>query len=475
MKTEKRIRVRFILFRVILIWVIFSIISVVPLQAMSTTEICQLSESRNYRVENIYYVENVGSKKATDITIKMLYVNPYLTKIMPYSTLINSGYEPQPTEITTDVKGNQTGTYKIAQLKPGEKRIIRVLHDYRVSLADYEIESEKIGTYQFQPETLRPYLSPSPGIESDHALIRAKAQELVGTETNPFEKAKKFFTFVNEYMTYTTPDRENPETDKGALWALRTGEGVCEDYADLMVALLRASGVPARTVAGWTGEVKDGGTKIADRSGALLPGHMWLEYYLPGYGWIPADPTFTYLVNNKRTVDYNRLMGIKQPCFAETSEVEGHSVSYSFRGDVKVSCEVTVYNLDTISALPLSTGGTQAPLLYLEDIPLIFDVNPVIENGRTLVPMRGIFQALGAAVAWDGALQKVTANTVERSVELQIGHNLARVNGQEVLLDVPAAIRADRTMIPLRFVGEALGCRVDWDGSKRTINLHFAE
>ncbi|MDD2235511.1 MAG: stalk domain-containing protein [Desulfitobacteriaceae bacterium] len=473
MKTEKRIRVRFILFRVMLIWAIFSIISVVPLQATSTTEICQLSESQNYRVENIYYVENVGTKKATDVTIKIQYINPYLTKIMPYSTLINSGYEPQPAEITTDAKGNQKGTYNIPLLKPGEERIIRVIQDYRVSLADYNIQPEQVEPYQFQSETLLPYLSPSPGIESTHPLIQAKAGELVGNETNPFEKAKKIFTFVNEYMTYTTPDRENPETDKGALWALQAGEGVCEDYADLMVALLRAVGVPSRTVAGWAGEVKDGGTKIADRTGALLPGHMWLEYYLPGYGWIPADPTFTYLVNNERQVDYNRLMGIKQPCFAETSEVEGHSVSYSFRGDVKVSCEVTVNKLDTAITGSFPVEGIKPLLLYLEDIPLIFDVNPVIENGRTLVPMRGIFQALGATVDWDGSLQKVTAGSGGRKVELQIGSNLACVNGGEVVLDVPAAIRVDRTMIPLRFVGEALGCRVDWDGGKRTINLHF--
>ncbi len=442
-----------------------------PLQTKAATNMLHLSETQDYRVENVYYIENVGSRTATDISVKLQYVNPYMTKIMPYSTLLNTFTEPQPVEISTDAKGNQTGRYEIASLKPGEKQIISVRHEYRVSLADYEIEPAAIASYeQFQAETLQPYLTPSQGIESTDPLIQSKAAELVENETNPYEKAKKIFTFVNEYMTYT-----DSEANKGALWALQTGKGVCEDHADLMVALLRASGVPARTVSGWAGEVQDEGTRIVDANGVSLPGHMWLEYYLPGYGWIPADPTFTYLVNNERQVDYSRLTGIKQPCFAEASEMVGHSVSYSYRGDVKISCAVTLYKMGESALTPLPSGSPQAPLLYLEDIPLIFDVNPVIENGRTLVPMRGIFQALGAAVAWDGATQRISAHTNERNVELQIGSNLALVNGEQVFLDVPPAIKGDRTMIPLRFVGEALGCQVDWDGTKRTINLQFAD
>lgn len=458
---------------------IIGVVSFCPLAVKADTgDLLRLSETQAYRMENIYYIENVGNKTATDITVKLQYVNPYLTKIMPYSTLINTILEPQPVEISTDAKGNQTGRYEIAQLKPGEKQVFTVRNDYRISLADYKIEPEKVASYeQFQAETLLPYLTPSQGIESTDPLIRAKAEELVGGETNPYEKAKKIFAFVNEYMTYTPPVGDNTESEanKGALSALKTGKGVCEDYADLMVALLRASGVPARTVSGWAGEVEEEGTRVVDANGESLPGHMWLEYYLPGYGWIPADPTFNYFVNNVRKVDYSRLTGIKQPCLAETSEMVGHSVSYSYRGDVHISCAVTIYKLGPSGATPLSAGSPQAPLLYLEDIPLIFDVNPVIENGRTLVPMRGIFQALGAEVVWDGVTQRITGQTKERNVELQIGSNAALVNGEQLFLDVPPVIRDGRTLIPLRLVGEALGCQVDWDGTMRTINLQFAQ
>jgi len=465
------------LLRMLLRLALFSIILIVPLSAGAEPQPYQLSKSGDYRVESVFCVENVGSRTATDISLEIQYANPYITKLMPYSTILNTLYEPQPVEVKTDAKGNQTGRYEIARLLPGEKQIIRVLHDYRVSLIDYTIDPARIEPYaQFQPAVLQPYLTPSPGIESDHPLIQAKAREVVGRETNPFKKAKKIFTFVNEYMTYSEEKfgtNEGKESEYGALYALQTGKGVCEDYADLMVALLRATGVPARTVSGWTGEISGKSIKLIDANTTFLPGHMWLEYYLPGYGWIPADPTFTYTVNNVRQVEYSRLTGIRQPSFVDSCEMAGHAVSYSFRGDVDVNTNVTIYKLGVDGVMPLPVEGTQAPLLYLEDIPLIFDVNPVIENGRTLVPMRGIFQALGAAVEWDGVTQRIVAMSPERKVELQIGQTQAWVNGELRTLDVSPCILDSRTMIPLRFVGEALGCQVDWDGNLRTINLRF--
>jgi len=432
------------------------------------SSIYTLKDTQYYRVVHEYFVENEGEKNATDITIKIQFINPALTRQMPYSTLLASYYEPKPNKIFTDEKGNQTGKYKIAQLKPGEKRIIRVYHDYRISLADYKIDREKVGTYQLQPEALALYLNASPGIECNHPLIHAKAEEIVGTETNPFLKAKKIFTFVNQHMTYTDPNKENVETNKGALWALETGKGVCEDYAKLMVALLRASGVPARTITGWNGEIELG-KKHMINNGSPLPGHMWVEYYLPDYGWIPADPTFT-----SRKMDYSRLTGIKQPSFTETSEMRGHAVSYSFRGKVNITCALTIKKLDPENYFPLPLDYTPAPLLYLEDIPIIFDVEPLIENGHTLVPLREVFKVMGANVVWDNASKKITVSTSdERSVELQVGSNVAVVNGEQVLLDIPVSIKLNKTMIPLRLVSEMMDCEVNWDGNTRIINLRF--
>ncbi len=98
-----------------------------------------------------------------------------------------------------------------------------------------------------------------------------------------------------------------------------------------------------------------------------------------------------------------------------------------------------------------------------------YDVMPIIENGRTLVPMRGIFEALGAEITWDGATKIVTGTKDGVDVSLQIGNTLAKVNGKDVTLDVPAKIISDRTMVPVRFISESLGCNVEWKDATKTV------
>ncbi|BCJ87759.1 stalk domain-containing protein [Effusibacillus dendaii] len=97
-----------------------------------------------------------------------------------------------------------------------------------------------------------------------------------------------------------------------------------------------------------------------------------------------------------------------------------------------------------------------------------FDQQPVIVNDRTLVPMRGIFEALGAQVNWDDATQTVTATKANLQVNLQINSLVATKNGTSINLDVPPKIINDRTMVPLRFVSESLGAKVDWNANDRS-------
>ncbi|MBE7046864.1 MAG: copper amine oxidase N-terminal domain-containing protein [Ruminococcaceae bacterium] len=98
-----------------------------------------------------------------------------------------------------------------------------------------------------------------------------------------------------------------------------------------------------------------------------------------------------------------------------------------------------------------------------------FDVMPQIIEGRTLVPMRAIFEALGAEVGWDDATKTASGKTASTTVALTIDNKEAKVNGKAVTLDVPAMIIDSRTMVPARFVAESLGCKVDWDGNTKTV------
>jgi len=99
------------------------------------------------------------------------------------------------------------------------------------------------------------------------------------------------------------------------------------------------------------------------------------------------------------------------------------------------------------------------------------DVSTATEDGTTLVPLRAIFQALGAGVNWDGANQTVTAAKDGTRVQLQIGQNTAYKNDKPVSLAVPGKIIQGSTMVPLRFVSESMGASVDWDGATQTITI----
>lgn len=100
-----------------------------------------------------------------------------------------------------------------------------------------------------------------------------------------------------------------------------------------------------------------------------------------------------------------------------------------------------------------------------------YDQSPIMVQGRTLVPLRGIFEALGAQVQWDSETQTVTAVKGEVSISLVRGAREAFINGQSFPLDVPANTTNGRMMVPTRFVSETLGANVKWDGLTRTVMI----
>jgi len=99
------------------------------------------------------------------------------------------------------------------------------------------------------------------------------------------------------------------------------------------------------------------------------------------------------------------------------------------------------------------------------------DVAPQIIGGRTMVPMRLIFEALGAEVTWDQATHTVVGRRGTTSISLTIGNRTATVGGSAVTLDQPAQIIGGRTMVPVRFIAESLGATVAWDDTHRVVRI----
>lgn len=105
---------------------------------------------------------------------------------------------------------------------------------------------------------------------------------------------------------------------------------------------------------------------------------------------------------------------------------------------------------------------------------LIFEQPPVSSNSSTLVSMRAVFEKLGAEVLWNAGDQSVTANKGETKIWLQLNNSTAKINGKEQTLEVAPTKINNSTMVPLRFVSEALGAKVDWDSKTQTITITSA-
>jgi hypothetical protein len=100
------------------------------------------------------------------------------------------------------------------------------------------------------------------------------------------------------------------------------------------------------------------------------------------------------------------------------------------------------------------------------------DVAPLISKDRTMVPVRFVGEIFGAEFAWDGKLSKATFVLDDVKIELSIDSKTAMVNGRAVALDSEPVIIEGRTMVPLRFVSEYMGASIDWDGQTRTATIY---
>jgi hypothetical protein len=142
----------------------------------------------------------------------------------------------------------------------------------------YSINSSLPENYDKNSDLYRRYTQPEPLIESDDPGIISKAQSITTSSSTKLEEASKIYNFVISQVRYAVQDEE-----RGALWALENRTGDCSEYSYLFVALCRASGIPARIQAGFA---------FYSTTETTEDGHMWAEYYLENYGWVPVDPTW---------------------------------------------------------------------------------------------------------------------------------------------------------------------------------------
>lgn len=134
---------------------------------------------------------------------------------------------------------------------------------------------------------------------------------------------------------------------------------------------------------------------------------------------------------------------------------------------------ISVIMIVSMFAVPMGANADADISVVINGVAQRYDVMPQIVNGRTLVPMRGIFEALGAEVTWIDATDTVVGSRDRKFIKLRLDSDVYYINGveQSAKIDVPAQIIGGRTMVPVRFIAETLGESVGWDADTKTVTI----
>lgn len=235
----------------------------------------------------------------------------------------------------TDDTGNKKAMASLTSIESGQSVEYKIVRTFNNSGIRYNVDlSETSGDYKDFKEYLR-YTSPEEKIESDDPAIIKKSAETIMDEKNPYKKAAKIFEYVN-----TSIDYDFSEANKGALNALKTGKGVCEDFAALFIAMARSVGIPSRMVTGYWIE----NVNLTSPEDASLFGHAWAEFYLPEFGWIVAEPTVIKTDLTKRVPAYEYFANLNDPghFIRGYKNVSLYSMKYFTDGNADPDVDITV-------------------------------------------------------------------------------------------------------------------------------------
>ncbi|MBQ3111247.1 MAG: copper amine oxidase N-terminal domain-containing protein [Clostridia bacterium] len=127
---------------------------------------------------------------------------------------------------------------------------------------------------------------------------------------------------------------------------------------------------------------------------------------------------------------------------------------------------VTVLALSAMLCMAQAEGDIS---VYYNAAEVNFDVKPQIINGRTMVPIRAIFEKMGAYVAWDQATSTATCTKGDIVVKMTVNSNIMYVNDSPVTMDVSPVVIDGRTLAPARYVAEAFGATVQWSQKNNAV------
>lgn len=272
-----------------------------------------------------------------------------------------------------------------------------------------------------------------------------------GVTVGGFEYSdKNYLTAINtidhsKVSEYTSFEMKGLDIDERNIVILISGKNNKE-----------ASAVKKIYLTDYVGKNKFGSTpklvKLSDNRFLVL----WQEFEYNGSTWNDNGMKYVQLNGNGEIISDIRTdtsLLLSNDC--EPTLIDNNLIWY-----IDLQDERKFYNMDLNKSLITVT---------VNDKIIDFDQPPTIIDGRTLVPLRAIFEALGATVDWNGDTQTVTSKQGKTTITLTINDNKMYKDGKAITLDVPAQMMNDRTLVPVRAVAEAFGCDVDWDSETQKV------
>ncbi|RJP78158.1 MAG: transglutaminase [Candidatus Zixiibacteriota bacterium] len=188
-------------------------------------------------------------------------------------------FYPAPTAILTDQWGQKVAHFRLENQPAGSILKVAMTAEARLWDTRWFIFPEKVGKLEEIPGEIREkYLVDDEKFDLNHPAIQKAVKEAVGEEKNPYWMMRKIFRHINDRMEYELSGGWNT-----APTVLQRGTGSCSEYTFVFLAVCRAAGLPAR----YAGSI----TVRGDDASLDDVFHRWAEVYLPGYGWVPVDPS----------------------------------------------------------------------------------------------------------------------------------------------------------------------------------------
>lgn len=277
-------------------------------------------------------------------------------------------------------------------------------------------------------------------------------------------KVKGVDCYWEELLTAPTEDPGSLMETEYSLFPDTTYLIRCQDdtYAKIRVTRERPEGVEFDYVLEKGAQTPGTTTPGTPTPGASTPGAVTPGTTTPG-GVTPGVPGPVTIINNTTNINNQNTNTTTNNANTNTNITGSTIANSNIASNNKTSQTTSNENAVTV---------TQYVNVMVNGQPLQSDVKPFVNaDGRTMLPVRSIAEALGAQVQWNDATQTATLALGNKTVNIPIGQKSMVVDGQMAPLDTAAVVKDGRTLLPVRAVGEVLGAKIGWDEKSSTVKI----